>query len=573
MSQQLVLDIGQYSDKGRKLLNQDSLHFYFPSEPLLSAKGVAFAIADGISSSNVSQEASKTAVSGFLDDYFSTSEAWSVKRAGECVINALNSWLYARTRQSEFKYTIEKGYVCTFSCLIIKGATAHIFHIGDSQVLCIRNKQVKTITSAHRTQVSSQESYLARAMGMNHRIDIDYHAFKIEPSDIYILTTDGVHESLTDDAFINISSDTTLTADEKARLLVEKAYEQGSGDNLTAQLIEVKTLPSKSTIDMYEALATLPFPPKLEARMEFDGFTIERQLYTSSRSHVFLATDNASKEQVVIKTLATELQQDSDHQERFLLEEWIARRVKSAHVLKPCNITRARHFFYVATEYIEGKTLAQWMIDNPNPNLDEVRDIIEQIARGLNALHKLEMLHQDLRPENIMIDKTGTIKIIDFGSVSVAGIEEMTSGNIYQEILGTAQFTAPEYFLGEFGTAQSDQFSLAVIAYQMLSGELPYGTKVAKTHSRAAQKRLRYKSLLNDESAIPAFVDYTLKKALHVDPMKRYSELSEFVFDLRKPSQHFLSQGKLPLIQRNPIMFWQAVSAILFLIILILLYK
>src|SRR5690606_22261785 len=100
----------------------------------------------------------------------------------------------------------------------------------------------------------------------------------------------------------------------------------------------------------------------------------------------------------------------------FLLEEWIARRLNSAHVLKPCTQIRKRNFFYIATEYIEGKTLTQWMIDNPAPKLEVVRDIIEQISKGLRAFHRLEMLHQDLRPANIMVDNTGTVKIIDFGS-------------------------------------------------------------------------------------------------------------------------------------------------------------
>jgi serine/threonine protein kinase len=79
---------------------------------------------------------------------------------------------------------------------------------------------------------------------------------------------------------------------------------------------------------------------------------------------------------------------------------------------------------YVATEFIDGQTLSQWMIDNPRPDLETVRGLVEQIAKGLRAFHRLEMLHQDLRPENIMIDKTGTAKIIDFGATRVAGLVE-----------------------------------------------------------------------------------------------------------------------------------------------------
>ena len=103
------------------------------------------------------------------------------------------------------------------------------------------------------------------------------------------------------------------------------------------------------------------------------------------------------------------------------------------------------------------------------------------------------MLHQDIRPNNIMIDRDGTVKIIDFGSTRIAGVMEIATSTQRQDILGTAQYTAPEYFLGEGGTTRSDMFSLGVIAYQMLAGRLPYGANVAKSKTRAAQRKLQYK--------------------------------------------------------------------------------
>src|SRR3546814_12112807 len=93
------------------------------------------------------------------------------------------------------------------------------------------------------------------------------------------------------------------------------------------------------------------------------------------------------------------------------MEEWVARRLNSAHVLKPCPPTRQRSYLYVATEYVDGQTLTQWMTDNPRPGLETARGIVEQTARGLQAFHRLEMLQQDLRPEHIMIDRPGTVQI------------------------------------------------------------------------------------------------------------------------------------------------------------------
>jgi serine/threonine protein kinase len=265
------------------------------------------------------------------------------------------------------------------------------------------------------------------------------------------------------------------------------------------------------------------------------------------------------------------LRNDEAYLERFLMEEWVARRINNAHVLKPCEQSRKRNYLYIATEYIEGQTLAQWMTDHPAPDIEKVRNIVEQIARGLQALHRQEMLHQDLRPNNIMIDQSGTVKLIDFGSVRVAGISETARADAQEHILGTAQYTAPEYFLGEAGTTRSDLFSLGVITYQMLSGRLPYGTNVAKTSTRSEQRKLVYKSVITDKSPVPAWVDYAIKKAVHPDPLKRQDELSGFLYDLRHPSPAFLRRERAPLIERSPVMFWKSVSLVLALIVVYLL--
>ena len=140
---------------------------------------------------------------------------------------------------------------------------------------------------------------------------------------------------------------------------------------------------------------------------------------------------------------------------------------------------------------------------------------------------------------------------------------EIASPSERNNILGTAQYTAPEYFLGEDGTSRSDLFSLAVITYQMLTGRLPYGAEVAKSRTKSAQRNLQYNSVLHDDREIPAWIDGVLRKALNPDPAKRYEELSEFVYDLRHPNKTFLGKTRPPLIERNPLAFWKGVSFVL----------
>jgi serine/threonine protein phosphatase PrpC len=568
----LKISLGQYSEPGRKEINQDFHGACIPDEPQLTAKGIAVAVADGVSSSNVSQIASEATVKGFLEDYYCTSPAWSVRQSAQRVLMAINSWLYAQTRQSQYRYDQDRGYVCTLSALVIKSTTAHIFHVGDSRVYRLRDGSLEQLTQDHRLWVSREQSYLGRALGVNSQLEIDYSAASVGQGDVFILATDGIHEHVAPKFIVDALCERGHDLDAVARMIAAEALEQGSDDNLTVQLIRVDEIPQAEAGEIHHQLSELPLPPELAPRMVFDGYRIVRDIRISSRSHVYLAADLSEPDApaVVIKTPSVDLRDDPTYLERFLLEEWIARRIDSPHVVRAYAPTRKRNYLYTVTELIDGQTLTQWMIDNPKPRLSAVRGIVEQIARGLMAFHRLEMLHQDLRPENIMIDATGTAKIVDFGSTRVAGIIE-NAASVQNLPGGTAQYTAPEYFLGDAGSSQSDLFSLGVIAYQMLSGRLPFGTEVAKATTRAAQRRLTYRSLLDDDREIPAWIDETLKKATHPDPQKRYQELSELVYDLSHPNPSYLRRTRPPLLERNPVTFWKTVTAILAILILVLL--
>ncbi len=573
MIKELQISIGQYSDKGRKEINQDFHGVSTPLEPLLTSKGIAIAISDGISSSDVSQIASEAAVTGFLSDYFDTPEAWSVKKSAQRVIAASNSWLFSQSQQGLHRYNKDKGYVCTLSAMVIKSTTAHLFHVGDARIYQIHGGSFEQLTDDHRLWVSEDKSHLSRALGVSQQIDIDYRSLAVEVGDVFLLATDGVYEYV-DARFVNDSlSNNKTNLHQAAKEIVDEALAQGSTDNLTAQIIRVDELPTQDAGEMYQQLTTLPFPPELEEGVDFDGYNILRKVHSSSRSHVYLARDLETKEQLILKVPSIDLRGDTAYLERFFMEEWVGRRLDNAHVLKSCTQTRKKNYLYIVTEYIEGTTLTQWMVDNPQPNMETVRGIIEQIAKGLRAFHRQEMLHQDLRPANIMINNEGMVKIIDFGSTQVAGLAEISTPLEQVNLLGTAQYTAPEYFLGAAGTPRSDLFSLGVITYQLLTGKLPYGAEVAKSTTRSAQNKLKYQSALHKDRAIPAWVDEVIKKAVHPNPYSRYEELTEFVYNLRRPSKEFVSKAKAPLLDRDPVLFWKGVSLCLLVVVIGLLIR
>lgn len=563
MTSHLHVSIGQHSDRGLKPENQDFHAALVPPPAQLGTKGIAIALADGISSSDVSQVASETAVSGFLQDYYATPETWSINSSVLRVLKATNSWLFSQNRGGPYRYNLDRGYVCTFSALVLKSATAHLFHVGDARIYRVDNKNLEQLTEDHRLWVSSEKSHLSRALGIGEHLDIDYHSHSIDVGDTFILTTDGVYEFAEPDFITDCIVDHANDLNLAAKRIVEHALEKGSDDNLSIQIVRIDSLPPHAIHELQEQVHGLPFPPELRPRMEFDGYSIVRNLYSSSRSHVFLAQDLQSQVNVVLKVPAATMRNDSSFLESFLTEEWIARKIDSPHVLKAPTLQRKRNYLYSVMEYIEGQTLAQWMIDNPQPDVESVRGLVEQIASGLRAMHRQEMLHQDLRPENILIDSSGTVKLIDFGSTRVAGIAETESSPEHNIMPGTLQFSAPEYFLGEPVDTSSDLFSLGVITYQMLCGRIPYGPNIARCRTRNELNRLHYHSLVDEYKNIPAWVDHTLRKAVNLHAEKRYSLLSEFLYDLRHPNSEYLNQTRPPLVERNPVKFWQTLSGLL----------
>lgn len=568
MAQKLQVELGQYSHSGRKTINQDFYASTLSQNYNSQYKGMVFAIADGISSSNVSHIASQTAVTGLLSDYLSTPETWTVKTSVERVLTAINSWLYAQTQQSQYRFDKDRGYVCTLSAIVLKGHIAHMFHIGDSRIYRLQSGQLEQLSTDHRIWLSSQESYLSRALGVNAKVEIDYQNYALYEQDIFLLMTDGVYEYCTPQKLTEFLYQPYSNLDLIAQQIVEHAYQQGSTDNLTIQIIKVQKLPQINAHDIVPEYTQLAFVPELSVPIQFDGYQLIREIHVSHRSILYLAHEIDRQQLFIIKVPASEVQHDPYLMEQFLLEEWVAKRIHSPHVLSAYPQTRPRHYIYQSMQYIEGKTLKQWMLDQQQPiPLDRVRQIISQIAKGLQAMHRLEMLHQDIRPENIMIDNFGTVKIIDFGACRVAGIREMKP-EIHDAALGTLAYMAPEYFLLESVSTQSDQYSLAVLTYYLLTGDLPYQTNIAKCKSRKDFKKLHYFSIFEHRKDIPVWIDLAVEKAVQPHSEQRYDDISEFIYDLNYPNPQFIQSQRKSFADKNPVLFWKVLSAVLLLLLL-----
>lgn len=570
MVARLKVTVGQYSDKGTKAENQDSIGFSVPGNlALLETKGIACALADGISSSAEGKQASQACVTGFIADYFSTPDTWSVKQSGGKVLTAINTWLHGQS--SQYK-DASRGLASTFSAIVIKSTTAHLFHVGDSRIYLFRDGELEQLTTDHRIRIDAEQEYLGRAFGVDYCLDIDYKSLTVEEGDRFLLTTDGIHDVISDKQLKLLFKEHDADLDAFSQKICDLAIAEGSKDNVSCQILLVEELPSQDANEVFAQLTALPFPPELYEGVILDGYRVTREIHASSTSQLYLAVDTDTGEKVVLKTPSVNFEDDPAYLERFQLEEWIGRRIVSPHVIRTVEQKRPRRFLYYVLEYVNGKTLEQWLDDVGTLDLKTVRELVPQIVSGLRAFHRLDMLHQDLKPGNIMISHDGVLKIIDFGSTKIAGIADISTPVERRELLGTKHYTAPEYLLGRPGMTQSDQFALGCIVYQMLTGKLPYGEKLAKAREQRGINRLNYRPISEYISDIPHWVDKAVRKAVQVSPESRYEALSEFESDLVKPNPDYLREDQLPLLQRNPVGFWRSLSLLLLITNLVLAY-
>ena len=564
MSQSLSIEAASASLAGVKPQNEDACGIQIAEGTLLETKGIAAVIADGMSGSDAGREASRACVSGFLADYFSTPESWTVKTSAQKILSALNHWLYG---QGQRRFQSYKGLVTTLSAVVLKSNTAHVFHIGDTRIYRLRDGELEQITRDHRVSVGEEKTCLSRAMGIELHLDIDYRSLPLETGDVFVMLTDGVYEFVPDatiKACLQQGDDPQAACDR----LLQEAADNHSNDNLTCQIFRITHLPAENEHEFYDKLTELPFPPPLEAGMILDGYKILRHLFSNKRTEVYLAQDTDNGQRVVLKAPSVNYEDDPDFIHQFLHEEWAGRRINNPHVMKVLETRRRRTALYYLSEYIEGRTLRQWMHDEPRPSLGKVRNFVEQIASGLRAFHRLEMIHQDLKPENILVDEHGTLKIIDFGSTKIAGIEEIATPLESNNLQGTINYTAPEYHIGEKPGNRSDIFSLGVIAYELLSGKLPYGKELSARNLR----RVHYRSVRQFNPEVPIWMDKALEKAVQINPQQRFSILSEFTCALSRPDTSLVNQDYVPLIKRNPLRVWQGISLLLALGNLLLLY-
>ena len=541
---ELSISYGGASLAGARAVNEDA----FAAAPPDRLKGAVAVIADGVSNGEQADKASQTAVTEFIDEYLATPETWTVKASAARVLNALNRWLCHHD-----------GMACTVSAVIAKGRTAHVFHVGDSRVHRFRDGEFEQLTRDHRKQ-----AMLTNALGMDLDLEVDYLAEDLMTDDVFVLTTDGVHDALPTQHLrrhVGCAFAENATLEGVSRAIVDAAVERGSEDNVSCLLVRIEATPDEDIDEAHRRILRQVIPPVLRPDARIDGYRVVRTIASGTRSHLYLVEDPTGR-RLALKAPSESFAEDPVYLDGFLREEWIGKRIDHPGVMKILPRPESR-FLYLVAEHLDGTSLRQWMLDNPRPAVDEVRRLTAEIAKALRAFQRLQIVHRDLKPENVMIDRDGRPKIVDFGTAYAQGFDELDQAVRETHPVGSVGYVAPECLIGQPASHAADIYALGVVAYEMLAGALPYKRPLARD-AKAYLNRPYTPLAKVGRDDVPRWVDLALAKATAQNPENRYEALSELVTDLARPNPELVRRAEAaPLLEKNPTLFWKLVSAVL----------
>ncbi|MGE6360121.1 protein kinase domain-containing protein [Psychrobacter glacincola] len=516
----------------------------------------------------------------------------------------------------------------TLSGLLCIGDRIHLFHTGDSRIYRVGVDCLTVLSKDHRVHRGQDKGALAAAIGADSQMELQQSVFTLHQNECLAIITDGVYEhieptelqfelcSSATDIFQLMATTHKLPLDfNTSQAVCEQAFSAGSHDNLSMVMLSMNTCSAHFTsINSSKGIGYLngldfdnldtvihdvnryQLPTDLQIGDYIDGFTVIGIIARTARSHVYWVKDEDNRD-FVLKSPSLDSVADGHYLRDFLKERKIGlslskhrRAGESAYnqadpnrlpvnsastnigsrvgsglsesgLLRYYPVPASTTYLYHLTEYIAGESLRDFMDRHAPCDVWQTFDLLTKIGMAVRVMHRNYLLHQDIKPENILLTKSGAVKLIDFGSASSSILKDST-----RPPNGDLHYAAPEYYTDAPKGVHSDLFSIAVIGYELLTGQLPFNTQTLMTPN---QTLLMPAQPLRQQN-VPDASQQALMRALHVNTNARYQAIGEFLQDFN-PDNKAHSRDPEPLIKRNPLLVWHGICFIEFVIILLLL--
>ncbi len=257
---------------------------------------------------------------------------------------------------------------------------------------------------------------------------------------------------------------------------------------------------------------------------------------------IYLADDSELKRQVALKFLPANMSTDATFRERFFREARSAAALNHPNVVTMYEVAQTQGWIFIAMEYIDGRALRDLM-DAGQLSLENTVDYLGQVCDGLVAAHRAGLVHRDIKPHNIMIDRDGRVRVLDFGLAKGQADQQLTQDGT---ALGTVSYMSPEQGQGTDVDSRSDVFSVGIVLYEMLTGRQPFsgGSMVATINAIINDSPA---SLQEARPGLPEQCQSIVDRALAKDPTARYQDIAEMARDLREILRPEASSPHLPL--------------------------
>jgi serine/threonine protein phosphatase PrpC len=552
--------VGFHSATGPRAHNEDFAGAVFGADLPEPRGDVVAAIADGIGSAKGGRVAAETAVRGFLDGMCELPETTEVQRSAARVLDALNAWMHSQGQRDPSL----AGMGCTFTALVLRGRIAHVVHVGDTRAYRLSGNRLSRLTTDHaRENRAGTSNTLYRALGVETEVRLEYSSQPMARHDRFLLCSDGLYGSLTDETIADALRDRSAPAD-TARALVKSALESGSHDNCTALVLDVIELPTATESASLGAAMQLPILPEPTGGETIDGFVLKALLSEGRYSRLFAATDEIEGGDVALKFPKPRVADVAAHRAAFVREAWVGARVHGPGLGRIIELPHGRQTrLYTVMPLYVGELLETRLTRRPSVSLEEGRNIAIRLARAVATLHRDGIIHRDIKPDNVILERDGSLELIDLGAVRIPGLEDSRP----EEIPGTRAYVAPEMFAGEAGNEATDIYALGVTLFRMYTGAFPYGNSDAES----PPSRDRPQELTALRPDLPAWLQAVIARAIAIDPARRFRDMSELAAEMESgPARApILTRRPLTLYERDPLRFWQAVAGLLAIALLI----
>ncbi|AKU10648.1 putative serine/threonine protein kinase [Azoarcus sp. CIB] len=553
----LSVRLGHATQQGLRPRNEDFVGAATPEGAELEAKGLMLAVADGVGGHANGREAAEYTVRGLLADYYATPDTWSVEKSIDTVVGAINRWLLAQSAKSR-DYA---GMATTLTAVVLRGRRYYVAHVGDSRAYLWHDGVLRRLTEDHTWEHPELDNVLRRAVGLDAQLLVDFDDGELAVGDRFLLVSDGVWNTLGDDGMGELlarGDDPQGAAD----ALVLEALRRGATDNCTALVAHVDAVPADNLRDRLASGRRLPLPPRLKVGETLDGLRVEELLHESRVTLLYRVTRVADGAALVLKTLRLE-EGDEEAMAALVREEWLARRVPGHGFPRVCEHPQRDHLYYLMSWH-EGETLKASLARGHRYAAHELVAIGSALLRAVAALHRLGIVHRDIKPDNVHVDRKGELRLLDLGVAASDGEDLREINNP-----GTPSYMAPELFAGQQANESSDLYACGVTLYELLTHKYPYGEVEPFQRPRFGETvhPTRYRP------DTPEWLETVLLKACAREPKERFETAEEFLLALERGAHRPLAtHRRAPLAERNPAFALKLLAGASLLLNLILLF-